>query len=64
VQLRMGPVSHMKVHNKATVVTTVIQREVKERSYLRIWRKNVASLLLQKREGFQDAESPSFSCLF
>jgi hypothetical protein len=58
--LRIGIFSHIKFENKAMMVSRLSQREVKERSFLRMWRE--VSLLLEKFKYFPDAESPPFLC--
>jgi hypothetical protein len=42
------------------VVTRTSQREVKESTFLRMWRK--VSLLLEKFKYFQGADNPPFLC--
>jgi hypothetical protein len=64
MQLKMVPDAHIKVQNKSMVMTRMSHKEMKERSCLRIWRKEVDSLLLQKHEDFQDVESTPFSRFF
>jgi hypothetical protein len=39
---------HIRVQSKALVVTRMIKREIKDRSWLRMYRKEVVSPLLHK----------------